>query len=68
MRLSWEYLFGGIFCFSVLFFSPLLEAVGPQYTTIIICTGLVGITIVKVVEYLTEYRYQNEENKDDGND
>lgn len=56
MRLRWDYLFGGIFFFGVFFFSPLLKAVGPQQTTIIICVGLAGIAVVKVVEYLTEHK------------
>ncbi len=43
------------YCFFALFlFNPLLKAVGPQQTTIIICVGLVGIAVVKVVECLTE--------------
>lgn len=66
MRLRWDYLFGGIFIFAVLFFAPLLKAVGPQQTTIIICVGLVGITVVKTVECLTEdKRYHCCEQKDE---
>lgn len=67
MRLSWEYLFGGIFFFAVFFFSPLLKAVGPQQTTIIICTGLVGIAIIKVVENLTEHK-QHCQQEDEGDE
>lgn len=54
MRLRWDYLFWGIFFFGVFFFSPLLKAVGPEQMTIIICVGLAGIVVVKVVEYVTE--------------
>lgn len=55
MRLSWGYLFGGIFFFGVFFFNPLLKAVGPQQTTIIICVGLVSIAVIKVAEHLTDH-------------
>jgi len=72
MRLSWEYLFGGIFFFGLFFFNPLLKAVGPQQTTIIICVGLVGIAVVKVVECMTEdkrcrccHEETSEEDEDD---
>ncbi len=69
MRLSWEYLFGGLFFFGVFFFGPLLKAVGPQQTTIIICVGLAGIAIVKVVECMTEDKRCRccEQNEDEDN-
>lgn len=56
MRLRWDYLFGGIFIFAVFFFDSLLKAVGPSQTTTIICIGLVGVAVVKIIEYLTEGR------------
>ncbi|MHA2279743.1 MAG: hypothetical protein ACXAC5_02450 [Promethearchaeota archaeon] len=51
MCLRWDYLFGAIVFFALFLFEPLLKAVGPQSTTIIICVGLIGIAIIKAMEY-----------------
>lgn len=66
MRLQWEYLMGSIFFFGVFFFDPLLRAMGPERTTIIICTALAGIIVIKIAECLT-YKCccKNEENEND---
>jgi hypothetical protein len=64
MPLRWDYLFGAIVFFAVFFFKPLLEAVGPQSMTVIICVGLAGIVIVKVVEYSTKHRHTYQEDED----
>jgi hypothetical protein len=52
MILRWSYLFwGGLVC-GCFFFDPLLKAVGPEYTTVILCTAFICIVIVKIVEFI----------------
>lgn len=66
MYLRWDYLFGAIAFFACFFFEPLLQAVGSQGTVIIICVGLVGIVIIKVVEYKTDdLRRDKDEDEED---
>ncbi len=65
MYLRWDYLFWAIFFFTIALFNPLLAAVGPMQTTIIICTGLVVIGVVKTVEYITYAKRGYDEDDDD---
>jgi len=65
MRLDWSGLFLVIFIFALFFFDPLLRAVGTDYTVLIICVGLLGLTAVKVTENLTEHKCCEDEEEDD---
>ena len=51
MRLGWDISCWGLIFFGLFFFGPLHNALGPDRTMIIICVGIVGIAVVKVVEY-----------------
>ena len=64
MWLRWDALFGAIVFFALFLFSPLLEALGPDRTTI--CTGILGVAIIKVIECRTEDKCcSHDENDDD---
>lgn len=64
-RLDWSGLFLAIMIFALFLFDPLLKAVGVEYSVLIICIGLIGLTIVKVTENLTEHKSYCQDEEED---